>query len=98
MVYINIMKGGQTMRNFLTSVKGKLSIMMVCALACIMSAISVFADVTGTANTEVVSAMSQLSADMVATATSIIPLALTVVGISMVVVFGIRIFKSIAHK
>lgn len=40
--------------------------------------------------------MSGVANDMVATANAIIPVALTVVGISLVVVFGIRIFRRIA--
>lgn len=60
------------------------------------SALPVMAESTGTANQAVVGAMTTVSQDMIATANSIIPVALTVVGIAMVVVFGVRIFKRIA--
>lgn len=61
-------------------------------------ALPVFAESTGTANQAVVSAMTSISHDMVATANSIIPVALTTVGLSIVVVFGIRIFKRVMGK
>lgn len=51
---------------------------------------------SGTANTAVVSAMQTTANDMLATGTSIIPIALTVVGLALVVVFGIRMFKKVA--
>lgn len=51
---------------------------------------------SGTANTAVVSAMQTTANDMLATGTSIIPIALTVVGLALVVVFGIRLFKKVA--
>lgn len=51
---------------------------------------------SGTANSAVVSAMQTTANDMLATGTSIIPIALTVVGLALVVVFGIRMFKKVA--
>lgn len=50
----------------------------------------------GTANTAVVDAMQTVANDMRATGNAIIPIALTVVGISLVVVFGVRMFKRLA--
>lgn len=61
-------------------------------------ALPVLAESTGTANQAVVSAMTNISNDMIATANSIIPVALTTVGLSIVVVFGIRIFKRVMGK
>lgn len=51
---------------------------------------------SGTANSAVVTALTGTANDMVATGTSLIPVALTVVGLSMAVIFGIRLFKKIA--
>lgn len=62
----------------------------------IISALSVFAESTGTASTAVTNAMTTVANDMLATGNAIIPIALTVVGLAMVVVFGVRIFKRIA--
>lgn len=56
----------------------------------------VLAEETGTANAAVVSAMTSVSQDMIATANAIIPVALTVVGIGLVVVFGVKMFRRIA--
>lgn len=59
----------------------------------------VFAESTaGTANTDVVNAMTTVANDMKATGNSLIPIALGVVGLAIVVVFGIRIFKRIVSK
>lgn len=52
----------------------------------------------GTANADVVNAMTTVANDMKATATAILPVALTVVGLSMVVVFGITMFNRVRHK
>lgn len=52
----------------------------------------------GTANQAVVGALTTTANDMVATGTSLIPVALTVVGLSMAVIFGIRLFKRISNK
>lgn len=53
---------------------------------------------SGTANSAVVTAMQTTANDMMATGSSIIPIALTVVGLALVVVFGIRIFKKVVGK
>lgn len=63
-----------------------------------VTSVPVFAETTGTANSAVVSAMTTTANDMVATGTAILPVALTVVGLALVVTFGIRIFKSVAKK
>lgn len=61
----------------------------------LMASLPVLASSTGTANADVVSAMTTTANDMVATGTAIIPVALTVIGLSMVVTFGIRIFSKV---
>lgn len=77
--------------------KNKLAVAGTAALATVASAAPVLASETsGTADSDVVSAMTSLAADMVATGKAVIPIALTVVGISLVVTFGIRIFRSVA--
>lgn len=53
---------------------------------------------SGTANSSVTTAMQGVANDMLATGNAIIPIALTVVGIALVVVFGIRIFKKVVNK
>lgn len=50
----------------------------------------------GTANTAVTTAMQTVANDMIATGNAIVPIALTVVGISLVVIFGVRMFRKIA--
>ena len=50
----------------------------------------------GSANSAVVTAMTSLANDMVSTGTALIPIGLTVVGITMVVRYGVRVFKGIA--
>ena len=52
----------------------------------------------GTANQAVVTAMQGVAGDMTATGTAILPIALGVVGLAIVVVFGIRIFKKVVNK
>ena len=86
------------MRNFLKTAKGRvmISLMAVCAsLICCMTA---FAEGGGTANSAVTTAMTSVANDMVATGNSIIPIALGVVGLAIVVIFGIKMFKKIANK
>lgn len=62
-----------------------------------MMPVSVFAsESSGTANSAVTSAMTTVANDMVATGTSVLPIALTVVGLAMVVIYGVRMFKKIA--
>lgn len=51
---------------------------------------------SGTAQSQVVSSMTSLASDMVATGQALIPIGLTVVGITMVVRYGVRVFKGIA--
>lgn len=51
---------------------------------------------SGTANSAVTSAMQTTANDMIATGTAVIPIALTVVGLALVVVFGVRLFKKVA--
>lgn len=86
------------MKNLVSKMRGKLKYLLVAALTICAMAVPAFAsgETTGTANTQVTSAMQSLAADMIATGNAIIPIALTVVGIAMVVLFGIRIFKSVA--
>lgn len=50
----------------------------------------------GSVNSAVTTAMTTLAGDMVSTGQAIVPIALTVVGIGLVVTFGIRIFRKIA--
>lgn len=40
--------------------------------------------------------MTTVANDMIATGNAIIPIALTVVGIALVVVFGVKMFKKVA--
>ena len=77
-------------------IKSKAKYIAVFFAAIMAMSVAAFAESTGTANTQVVTAMTGLAQDMVATGNAIIPVALTVVGIAMVVLFGIRIFKSVA--
>lgn len=80
------------------NLRKKLIGVMMSALLCMAMSVAAFAEGTGSANTAVVSAMTGVANDMTATATSLIPIALGVVGIVLVVVYGIKIFKSIAKK
>lgn len=79
----------------------KLSVVIMSMLATMLVTVSAFAESgggtgTGTASSAVTGAMQTVANDMVATGNAIIPIALTVVGIAMVVVFGVRIFKKVA--
>lgn len=75
----------------------KVTLIIMSILACMICSVCAFAESTGgTANTAVTGAMQTVANDMVATGNAIIPIALTVVGIAMVVVFGIRMFKKVA--
>lgn len=56
------------------------------------------ASAEATANDAVVKAMTSTANDMVATGTAIIPVALTVIGLSLVVIFGIKMFKRISGR
>ena len=68
--------------------------MAVVASLCL--SMSAFAEGSGTANSAVVSGMTSVANDMTATLTSLIPIALGVVGIGIVVMFGVRKFKQLA--
>ena len=74
----------------------KYMVALLTVVAAFLGTVSVFAENAGTANSAVTSAMTTVASDMLATGNAIIPSALTVVGISLVVVFGIRMFKKIA--
>lgn len=60
--------------------------------------IAAFAETSGTANQAVTSAMQSVSNDMLATGNAVLPIALTVVGLALVVTFGIRLFKGVVRK
>ena len=51
---------------------------------------------SGSANSAVVTAMQGVANDMVATGTAVIPIALTVVGITMVARYGIKAFRAVS--
>ena len=79
----------------------RLLVCMLSVISALCMSVAVFAESgggSGTGGTAVVSAMTGVANDMTSTATSIIPIALGVVGISMVLVFGIKIFKKIYNK
>ena len=83
---------------FLGKAKALRAVLLGALMALAMSAVA-FAESTGTANSAVTSAMTfWVANDMTATATSLIPIALGVVGIVLVVIYGIKIFKKIANK
>ena len=85
---------------WLKNKKAKLGVMLMTALCAVMTALPVFAEDTtgGTANEAVKSAVTTISNDMIATGNAVVPIALGVVGIALVVVFGIRIFKKVVNK
>lgn len=78
--------------------KKKLALVPMSVLAGMAPTALVFAEESGggTANTAVTNAMQTVAGDMIATGNAIIPIALTVVGISLVVIFGVRMFKKVA--
>ena len=76
----------------------KIAVLFMTAIVCALSCVPVFAEGTGTVNNDVKTAMETVAADMIATGNAIVPVALGVVGIALVVVFGIRIFKMIVKK
>lgn len=64
----------------------------------LMSALPVMAaETTGTANAAVVDAMQKTANDMLATGNAVVPIALTVVGLSLVITYGIRLFRKSAR-
>lgn len=84
---------------WLKNKKAKLGVMLMTALCAVMTALPVFAeDGTGTANSAVTTAVTTMANDMIATGNAVVPIALGVVGIALVVVFGIRIFKKVVNK
>lgn len=76
----------------------KLLAVIMSAILTVAFSVFAFAENVGTANSAVTSAVSTIANDMVATGNAVIPIALTVVGIGMVVIFGIRIFKRVVGK
>ena len=74
----------------------KVMVAMLAVMCSLISCMAVFAESSGTANSAVTGAMQTVANDMIATGNAIIPIALTVVGIALVVVFGVRMFKKIA--
>lgn len=75
----------------------KLTVVLMSVMAVMLCTISALAESPGgTANTAVTGAMQTVASDMIATGNAIIPIALTVVGIALVVVFGVRMFKKVA--
>ena len=84
---------------WLKNKKAKLGVMLMTALCAVMTALPVFAEGgTGTANSAVTTAVTTMANDMIATGNAVVPIALGVVGIALVVVFGIRIFKKVVNK
>lgn len=61
------------------------------------SASGVMAAESGTANSAVVTAMTGVASDMTATGTAILPIALGVVGLVLVVRYGLKVFKTAAR-
>lgn len=84
------MKGEKTMKRRAVVAIGAVGISLI--------PVSVFASSTGTANADVTTAMTTIANDMLATGGAVIPVALSVIGLSMTVVFGIRIFKKVIGK
>lgn len=74
----------------------KVMALLVSFALAVMGSLSVFAENTGSASNAVTGAMQTVANDMLATGNAIIPIALTVVGLALVVVFGVRIFKKVA--
>lgn len=93
------MKGGNILMKWLKEKRTKIAVLFMTAIVCALSCVPVFADpAAGTANSDVTTAMTTVANDMIATGNAIVPIALGVVGIALVVVFGIRIFKMIVKK
>ena len=74
----------------------KAMVAMFAVMCSLISCMAVFAESSGTANSAVTGAMTTVANDMIATGNAIIPIALTVVGIALVVVFGVKMFKKVA--
>lgn len=74
----------------------KVMVAMFAVMCSLIFCMAVFAESSsGTANTAVTGAMQTVANDMIATGNAVIPIALTVIGISMVVMFGIRMFTRV---
>lgn len=70
--------------------------MILASVPAVLTCGNVFAsEASGTANSAVVTAMTSAANDMTATGLAIIPVALGVVTLSLVVTFGIRIFRKV---
>ena len=75
----------------------KAIVAMLAVMCSLITCMAVFAESpSGTANSAVTGAMTTVANDMIATGNAIIPIALTVVGIALVVVFGVKMFKKVA--
>jgi hypothetical protein len=79
-----------------TKAKAKVCAMVVAVVSVLATTCAMAESASGTANAATVTAMTGVANDMVATIQAIIPIALTVVGIGLVVMAGIRIFRKIA--
>lgn len=79
------------MRNMKTKIAAVMAMLMsiICSFA-------VFAESAGSANSATVTAMTGLASDMTATGSALIPIALGVVGLGLVVIYGVKIFRKIA--
>ena len=81
------------MKNLSKSVK----VLLMSAIMTLCLSMAAFANDSGTVSTATVTAMTSLANDMKATATSLIPIALGVVGLSMVVIFSLGTYNSDPH-
>lgn len=78
--------------------KNRLFVALAAALCALSLCVPVMAADSGSANQAVVTAMTGVASDMISTGTAILPVALGVVGLILVVTFGIKIFKGVAKK
>ena len=78
--------------------KRKVITALVPVAAMVSSVPALAQEASGTANSAVVTAMTSTAQDMTATGTAILPIALGVIGLILVVTFGIKIFKGIVRK
>lgn len=76
----------------------KRTIVIGCAVASALPAVSAFAESGGTANSAVTTAVSDIADDMMATGAAIIPVALGVIGLTIVVRYGIKVFRSVIGR
>lgn len=82
----------------LKGAKKKIAMLLCACVATVAMTTAAFAEGAGTANADVVSAMTTIANDARATGTAVIPIALGVVGLGMVVVFGIKMFGRVFRK